>query len=220
MTAQSEEKYALLDRLAEEFVERWRCGERPPLQEFIDRNPALADDMRELFPALVEMAHAEPDGQKSGKAAAVALKQVGEYRILREVGRGGMGVVYEAEQTSLGRRVALKVLVPFAKNENALGRFQREARAAAKLHHTNIVPVFEVGQDGDLCYYAMQFIQGQSLDQVIDELGRLRAQSPNRRARFWRKRRRAARTWQAYGRSRSAQSLGRCSAPLRPPQRM
>jgi eukaryotic-like serine/threonine-protein kinase len=180
MTAQSEEKYALLDRLAEEFVERWRCGERPALQEFIDRHGDLADDIRELFPALVEMAHAEPDGRTSGEAPAVALKKVGEYRILREVGHGGMGVVYEAEQTSLGRRVALKVLAPFATNEKALGRFHREARAAAKLHHTNIVPVFEVGQDGDLCYYAMQFIQGQSLDQVIEELGRLRARSANR----------------------------------------
>ncbi len=179
MTAASEEKYARLDSLAEEFAERWRRGERPPLQEFIDRAPELADDIRELFPALVEMAQAEPDGPPRTPApAAPALRQVGEYRILREIGRGGMGVVYEAEQTSLGRHVALKILPAHIANDGkALGRFQREARAAAKLHHTNIVPVFEVGQDGDVCYYAMQFIQGQSLDQVIEELRRLRAES-------------------------------------------
>ena len=96
---------------------------------------------------------------------------MGDYRILREIGRGGMGVVYEAEQESLGRRVALKVLPrPIARDGTALARFRREARAAARLHHTNIVPVFEVGQDGDVCYYAMQFIHGQGLDAVIEEL--------------------------------------------------
>ena len=82
-----------------------------------------------------------------------------------------MGVVYEAEQISLGRRVALKVLPqPIARDGTALSRFRREARSAARLHHTNIVPVFEVGQDGAICYYAMQFIHGQGLDAVIEDL--------------------------------------------------
>jgi WD40 repeat protein len=100
---------------------------------------------------------------------------VGDYRILREVGRGGMGVVYEAEQVSLGRRVALKVLPRQVSSDvKTLARFRREARSAAQLHHTNIVPVFEVGKDGEVSYYAMQFIQGQGLDLVIDELRRLK----------------------------------------------
>jgi WD40 repeat protein len=87
-----------------------------------------------------------------------------------------MGVVYEAVQISLGRPVALKVLPPRASLDGkALERFQREARAAGRLHHTNIVPVFGVGVDGDTCYYAMQLIAGQPLDQVIAELRRLRA---------------------------------------------
>ena len=86
-----------------------------------------------------------------------------------------MGVVYEAEQVSLGRRVALKVLPSqVADDRLALERFRREAKAAARLHHTNIVPVFEVGRDGEVAYYAMQFIEGQGLDKVIDELARLR----------------------------------------------
>ena len=108
-------------------------------------------------------------------AAPGKERRLGDYRILREIGRGGMGVVYEAEQVSLGRRVALKVLPgQVAGDRLALERFRREAKAAARLHHTNIVPVFEVGRDGEVAYYAMQFIQGQGLDQVIDELARLR----------------------------------------------
>ena len=109
------------------------------------------------------------------RAANPPPSQVGDYRILREIGRGGMGVVYEAEQISLGRRVALKVLPGQVSGDRMiLERFRREARAAARLHHTNIVPVYEVGQDGDVRFYAMQFIQGQGLDLVIDELRRLR----------------------------------------------
>jgi serine/threonine protein kinase/WD40 repeat protein len=173
MKAEFSGKYEVLDQLAEDFVARFRRGERPPLKEYADRYPDLAAEIRELFPALVGMERIEVE---PGSARAPALRQVGDYRILREVGRGGMGVVYEAEQLSLGRRVALKVLPGHAVKEGrALDRFQREAKAAARLHHTNIVPVYEVGQDGDTCYYAMQFIQGQGLDQVVDELRRLRS---------------------------------------------
>src|SRR5262249_7852600 len=101
--------------------------------------------------------------------------QLGEYRILREVGRGGMGVVYEAVQESLGRHVALKVL-PFhaALSATYLERFRREAQSAARLHHTNIVPVFGVGEHDGLHYYAMQFIQGLGLDVILRELRQLR----------------------------------------------
>ena len=103
------------------------------------------------------------------------LERLGDYRILREVGRGGMGVVYEAEQESLGRRVALKVLPDSAlADAQQVLRFQREARAAARLHHTNIVPVFGVGQDDGHHYYVMQFIPGMGLDAVLEELRRLR----------------------------------------------
>src|SRR5262249_37562596 len=92
-----------------------------------------------------------------------------------EVGRGGMGVVYEAQQLSLGRHVAIKVLPSHALLDGRqLGRFQREARSAARLHHTNIVPVFGVGEQGGLHYYVMQFIHGLGLDLVLDELRRLR----------------------------------------------
>lgn len=142
----------------------------------------MADRIRERFPALAKAA-LEGVGLNGVAASSrsldsPALSQVGDYRILREVGRGGMGVVYEAEQLSLGRRVALKVLPPqIARDRTAIERFRREAKAAARLHHTNIVPVFEVGRDGDVAFYAMQFIEGLGLDQVINELRSLR--SPN-----------------------------------------
>ncbi len=95
--------------------------------------------------------------------------------MLREVGRGGMGVVYEAEQESLGRRVALKILPSGALSDSKqVRRFEREARSAARLHHTNIVPVFGVGECEGIHFYVMQFIQGQGLNAVLDELKRLR----------------------------------------------
>jgi WD40 repeat protein/serine/threonine protein kinase len=179
MSAPSSDQYELLDRLAEEFAERHRCGEHPALQEYIDRHPELADDIRKLFPAMALVERAEDDRRAWGTAAEGAApclpRQIGDYRIVREVGRGGMGIVYEAEQVSLGRRVALKVLPRQVVQDGvALERFRREARSAAKLHHTNVVPVFDVGQDGEISYYAMQFITGQGLDLIINELSRLR----------------------------------------------
>jgi serine/threonine protein kinase len=139
----------------------------------------LADDIREVFPALAGIEQVEEDRHDPCEKAIPLPRQLGDFRLLREIGRGGMGVVYEAEQQSLGRRVALKVLtLSPTRDAQALERFRREARAAARLHHTNIVPVFEVGQEGDTCYYSMQFIQGQGLDQVIAELVRLRQTSP------------------------------------------
>jgi WD40 repeat protein len=101
-------------------------------------------------------------------------EQFGDYRLLREIGRGGMGIVYEAEQVSLGRRVALKVLPPQHGDPLLRQRFEREAKAAARLHHTNIVPVFGVGTQDGQPYYVMQFIRGLGLDQVLVELQRLR----------------------------------------------
>jgi serine/threonine protein kinase/WD40 repeat protein/Tfp pilus assembly protein PilF len=174
-----------LEQLADEFLERFRKGERPALTEYTQRYPQWAERIRKVFPALVVMEGARPDARDTtgdhearAKGKERGPERVGDYRILREVGRGGMGVVYEAEHAALGRRVALKVLPSFAAQDvKLLERFKREARAAARLHHTNIVPVFEAGQDGEICYYAMQFIQGQGLDQVVEELRRLRDHS-------------------------------------------
>ena len=178
MATLSSERYVLLNRLADEFAERYRRGERPSLQEYVDRHPDLADDIREYFPALVEVERVKENRrevQEPPRAVpAPPLERLGDYRILREIGRGGMGVVYEAEQVSLGRHVALKVLPSQHRQDTRTGsRFEREAKAAAKLHHTNIVPVFGDGEHDGLRYYVMQFIQGLGLDVILEELKRL-----------------------------------------------
>jgi WD40 repeat protein/serine/threonine protein kinase/tetratricopeptide (TPR) repeat protein len=165
-----------VEALAEDFLDRFRRGERPALSEYTRKHPDLADEIRDLFPALVMLEDVGPvaashSSAHGSQASPPKLERLGDYRILREVGRGGMGVVYEAEQESLGRHVALKVLGAHTLlDPRHLQRFQREARAAARLHHTNIVPVFGVGEHEGLHYYVMQFIHGQGLDQVLAEL--------------------------------------------------
>jgi hypothetical protein len=167
------------DELAEAFAGRYRRSERPSLEEYLDRLPEMADEIRKMFPALVEVERVEGDAGNDAHRPApptMRIRELGDYRVVREIGRGGMGVVSEADQVSLGRRVALKVLPGHVTGDRkALERFRREAKAAARLYHTNIVPVFQVGQEGDVAFYAMQSIQGQGLEQVIAELRRLLA---------------------------------------------
>jgi serine/threonine protein kinase len=170
----------LLGQLADDFVERHR-RERPSMQEYADRHPALAGEIRSLFPALVKVEELKPGSRDvTGPFLAKAeppMRKLGDYVLQREIGRGGMGVVYEAVQESLGRHVALKVRpMHGGVSPTFLERFRREARAAAKLHHTNIVPVFGVGESGGVYYYAMQLIQGEPLDRVLRDLRRLRGQ--------------------------------------------
>jgi serine/threonine protein kinase/WD40 repeat protein len=180
--ANSEPGPDLLNELAHEFAQRFRKGERLSLTEYTDRYPELEAQIRDLFPALVMIEEfgsvaGPPTGTQPRTATSDVFvpKQLGEYRILREMARGGMGIVYEAVQESLGRHVALKVL-PFQSLADATyrERFRREAQAAAKLHHTNIVPVFGVGEHEGVHYFAMQLIQGQPLNSVLHELKRRR----------------------------------------------
>ena len=184
MTPPSEAR-SPVESLADEFLARCKRGEKPTIGEYCDRHPALAEEIRDVFEAVLMVEDLKPGTEdasgsygESVRVNGTRLDQVGDYRILCEIGRGGMGVVYEAEQQALGRRVALKVLPRgIAGNTTAQIRFQREAKAAVRMHHTNIVPVFDVGQDGDHLYYAMQLIRGQGLDLVVDDLKRLRSQS-------------------------------------------
>jgi WD40 repeat protein len=180
----SESRSAAVMDLAEEFLERYRRGQRPSLKEYADRHPELAGEIREVFPAMAMMENiaihddsltSPEDGQQAGPGPRTKIpEQLGDFRIIREIGHGGMGVVYAAEQVALGRQVALKVLsAHMIRDGKQRRRFEREARAAAKLHHTNIVPVFGVGEHDGSAYYVMQFIQGLGLDQVVEELRRI-----------------------------------------------
>jgi serine/threonine protein kinase len=179
-----------IEKLADSFLARYRRGERPSIEDYAAKHPDLADEIRDLLPALVALEQdISVDAPTTGQVASGGLKtsaatpdRLGEYLILREVGRGGMGVVYEATQETLGRHVALKVLPGTGLGGTHLERFRLEARAAARLHHTNIVPVFGVGESDGVHYYAMQFIQGQGLDVIIEELSRQRKASTNGKA--------------------------------------
>ena len=113
------------------------AGERP---EADSQSPTLASDgeMRSFVPE----------------------QNLGDFDLLREIGRGGMGVVYEARQRSLNRRVALKILPPgLGLSRHAVDRYEREAKAAARLHHTNIVPVHAIGEHDGSHFYVMELIE-------------------------------------------------------------
>lgn len=157
-------------------------GQKPDRAEFLARNAEFAESLAECLEGL-EFVHGAVDllansrgeaGAVPGPAAAGTLP-LGDYQILHEIGRGGMGVVFEARQLSLDRHVAVKVL-PFAASldPKQLQRFKTEAQAAAHLHHTNIVPIFAVGCERGIHFYVMQFIEGQTLGAVIRELDQTR----------------------------------------------
>ncbi len=162
----------ILVQLAEEFSARVRRGEMPGVEEYAAQNPELAERIRALFPTLLIL-----EGLAGGAPAPAVPPPglepgsvFGPYRLGPELGRGGMGVVYEAVHLALQRRVALKVLLLHtAQGTPQLERFLREARTAAGLHHTNIIPVFDVGQVAGTPFYAMQLIQGRSLDRLAVE---------------------------------------------------
>src|SRR6516164_515532 len=159
---------SLVGLVADEFLRRQERGEHPDVEEYAARYPQAAPVLRKVLGALglLERSLAGPADPAGPEGPATGM--LGDFRLLREVGRGGMGVVYEAEQISLGRRVALKVL-PMAATMDPrhLQRFHNEARAAASLHHEHIVPVYAVGSERAVHYYAMQFIDGRTLAQFL-----------------------------------------------------
>lgn len=162
--------------IVRDYVEHLERGEHPDVEEYVERCPELSGVIRTCLEG-VNLVHGT--AQTSGPPGVAAwqsmvgpgVEPLGDFRILRELGRGGMGVVYEAVQTSLNRRVALKVL-PFiaTMHPRQLQRFLNEAQAAALLQHPHIVPVFAVGSDRGVHYYAMQLIEGMSLDELLTSL--------------------------------------------------
>jgi serine/threonine protein kinase len=181
LPANSQAEDPRLLKAVEEYMAALEAGRRPNRHEFLKRYPDIATELGACLDGLAFVHSAaaqmhgeppqEPGGVEPGAGDAAPGRPLGDFQLLREIGRGGMGVVYEAVQLSLGRRVAVKIL-PFAAalDTRHLQRFKNEAQAAAQLHHTNIVPVYGVGCERSVHYYAMQLIDGQSLADVIRDL--------------------------------------------------
>jgi len=167
------ERDALLVEVLEDHLAALENGTAPPKAELLAQHPELAEQLEACLASLdfIRRAAVKPAAPRTTPEAGLAESVLGDYRILREIGRGGMGIVYEAEQRSLGGRVALKVL-PFAAalDPRQLQRFKNEAQAAALLHHPHIVPVLDVGCEQGVYFYVMPFIEGQNLADVIRQL--------------------------------------------------
>jgi serine/threonine protein kinase len=163
---------ALVGRIADEFTQRLNRGERPSIEEYVQKHPEISDVLREVLPALgllrrpdVEAALAETD--------PIMAEPLGDFRLIREIGRGAMGIVYEAEQLSLKRRVAVKILpCAAALDPRRLERFKVEAQAAASVRHEHIVEVYFIGCERGVHFFAMQYIEGLTLAAIIAELRR------------------------------------------------
>lgn len=166
-----------LNQVLLDYLDACQSGFPPDRSELLSRHPELQSDLEEFFAGHDAVQRvsaplrdaAEPPAETFAGLPDIGL--LGDFRLLRELGRGGMGVVYEAEQISLRRRVALKIL-PFvsALDHRQLQRFKTEAMAAAQLHHTHIVPVYAVGSERGVHFYAMQLIEGRSLAAMIREM--------------------------------------------------
>jgi hypothetical protein len=164
-----------LAKILDDYLVAAEHGAPVAPDELLKQHPADAEYLRCYLSGL-QIFHeaAAPNGTQVSHSldhAVAAGRTIAEFNLLREIGRGGMGVVYEAFQTSLRRRVALKVL-PFSSAHDAkqIGRFRNEAQAAAQVRHPNIVPVYAIGEEHGVHYYAMELIEGESLSSLMHRL--------------------------------------------------
>ena len=152
-----------LIRVLDGYMADLQAGKVPDRDQLLADNPGIAKRLEQCLPG-IEFIH-QAAGPELG-----ASRQLGDFQIIGEIGRGGMGVVYEARQVSLNRRVALKVLrFGAVADKDAMERFRHEAEMVAQLHHTNIVPIFAIGEQHGVSYYGMQLIEGRSLAAVSQE---------------------------------------------------
>lgn len=172
-----------IEVLASEYAEKARQGQNPSLESYIERYPEMADEIRQLFPMVAALEQWKSDRESEVLRAQLPdqfkLKQLGDCRIVREIGRGGMGVVFEAVEGSIERHVAVKLLpwrismVPHRQE-----RFEREAQTIARLRHANIVPIFRFGRHDDYAYYVMQYVESVNLGHIIGALSEHQQVSP------------------------------------------
>jgi serine/threonine protein kinase len=178
----------LLDEVVTAYLKAVEAGQKPDPAEWLARYPDLADDRKEFFAAQKSVDHAAgplrelvapappaaeaptlAHGDKPADAGLGTVRYFGDYELLEEIARGGMGVVFKARQVSLNRTVALKMILAgqFA-SAGDVQRFRTEAEAAANLDHPNIVPIYEVGEHEGQHYYSMKFIEGRGLAQELN----------------------------------------------------
>ncbi len=164
---------AMLAELVDRFIDRFHAGELVDARAFAAEHPEHAEALLELLPAAATMAGLRQSLLRSEPPAAqfrLDPDAIGGYRVVRELGRGGMGVVYEAVQVATDRIVALKVLpMSFATDPRQIERFRIEGQAAAALDHPHIVPVFEIGCEQGIHFYAMRIVEGCSLASLVHE---------------------------------------------------
>ena len=171
------------------YLAELEAGRRPSREELLERHPEVADALADCLD-IVEFVHSaagsvSSDGPFPTRRGMPCrpTRSWASFGWFARLGRGGMGIVYEAEQISLGRRVALKVLSGTAALDPLkLQRFRVETQAVAQLHHPHIVPIFAIGGDRGTHFYAMQFIDGTTLAEVIHQQRRI-CQAPRLRAR-------------------------------------
>lgn len=174
-TAGKDAEFEQLDSLAAEFAEEYRRGQAPSIADYAAQHPALAEEIRDLFPTIVAMEQVKTKRGRT-RGGSISLggarpERLGQFRLIREIGRGGMGIVYEAQEDTLDRRVALKVLPRQSLlAPELLKRFQREAQIVAGLRHPHIVTIFGIGEQEGFHYYVMQLVRGVGLDRIIGQL--------------------------------------------------
>ena len=169
----SEQTSNLIDEIIAEYIRAEDAGEAPDREALLQRHPKLAEELREFFDDRDQFQHLASPFTPPVMAQVPPLSKIryfGDYELLEEIARGGMGVVYKAHQTSLNRIVALKmILAGELAGEAEVKRFHTEAEAAARLDHPNIVPVYEVGEQDGQHFFSMGLVDGMSLADKLKE---------------------------------------------------
>jgi len=163
----------LVEEVCEQYVELYRADKAPSIDVFARKHPKIQAEILELLPTIIMMEGARSRSFEKRKDGSVTrgseqIRELGDYQIVREIGRGGMGIVYEAKQKSLDRPVAVKLLPKHMLTDEQVAKFHREASTAAKLHHTNIAPIYGVGESKGFHFYAMQLLNGITLDRYVE----------------------------------------------------
>ncbi|MFK7769835.1 MAG: serine/threonine protein kinase [Mariniblastus sp.] len=171
-TEPTDDQLIEIQERCEEFIRMLREGTAPTQEQFAAQFPELETHILELLPPILLMEGARGRNFQKRKDGRVQrgpeeIVQLGDYNIIQELGRGGMGIVYEANQVSLDRRVALKVLPKHSLSPRQVEKFFLEASTAAKLHHTNIAPIYDVGTHDGFHYFSMQLLKGTSLESYV-----------------------------------------------------